>query len=98
MRWPIPRTEFMEFSGDHSAQRHMHLEIRGGPLCDFAPTRREPEFPVVPKRSVAFRLSYKSSPNQVIQRSCEATLIFGLPRVRPTWCFVTARNTMWVAP
>ena len=34
-----------EFSGDHSAQRHMHLEIRSGSRCDFAPTRPQPGIP-----------------------------------------------------
>ena len=67
----------MEFSGDHFAQRHMHHAPAnpGRRLCDFASTRPEPGFPVVPKRSAAFRLSCKRSPNQVIRRPCDATLI-----------------------
>ena len=34
----------MEFSGDHSAQRHMHLEIRGGPLAILPRLGRNPDF------------------------------------------------------
>ena len=33
MRRPILRTEFTEFSGDHSARQYMYLEIRGSPFA-----------------------------------------------------------------
>jgi hypothetical protein len=58
----------MEFSGDHSARRHMHLEIRGSPFAILPPNEPKLGFPVVPKRPVAFRLSCKRSPDQMIRR------------------------------
>jgi hypothetical protein len=33
----------LEFSGDHSAQRPMHLEIRGGPFANLPRRGRNPD-------------------------------------------------------
>jgi hypothetical protein len=81
----------MEFSGDHSARRHMHLEIRGSPFAIFAPKGWNSDSLLFQNAPSRFDSHVKGRRNQVIRRP-DATLIFELPRGQPTWCFVPART------
>ena len=54
-------------------------------------TRLELGFTVVPKTLRRISTLMERSPNRAIRRP-GMTLIFGLPRGQPTWCFVTART------
>jgi hypothetical protein len=67
-------------TGAATRQRHS----RNGALWNFPA--------ITPLSAICTWKSGKRSPNQMIQRPCEATLILGLPRGRPTSCFVTART------
>ena len=67
----------MEFSGDHSARRHMHLEIRGSPFAILPRNEAETRIPCSSKTLRRVSTLMERSPNQAIRRP--AMRLFGLP-------------------
>jgi hypothetical protein len=87
----VRRTERYGISGDYSARRHLHLEPRRSPFAILPRNKAGTRIPCCSKTLRRISTLMERSPNRAIRRP-GMTLIFGLPRGQPTWCFVTART------